>query len=105
MVSARMTPEEFENLAKMVFGNGWKKPLSRELGCSPRMIRFYVSGHTEIPQRVADQLRGLANLGTAGEVVKAAVVRYAPKIKPLQAHTIALEASREMERAGLLKKR
>lgn len=88
-----MKPEELVRLATAIFGTGWRKPLAREVGRSPKMMRVYERGETPIPETIADRLRSIADLGPEGETVKATVLRHLPRTKPRVAHTIAADAA------------
>lgn len=95
-----MTPKEFTELAESVYGDKWRKPLAREIGRSPKMIRVYVSGLSPIPEPIAAQLRKLANIGPEGEIVKAAVQRHIPTVKPVTAHQIAADVASQIKNGG-----
>lgn len=39
-----------------LYGERWQKPLSRDLGVSDRMIRYWAAGSHDLPTDIADRL-------------------------------------------------
>jgi hypothetical protein len=105
-----MQPQEFEALCESVFGTYWRRPASRALGRDPKMMRRYATGDTVIPDDVAQRLRSIAEIGRAGEVVKAVLLEvYAAPARHTvkrgaheQAHHAAAQIVDKLNRAGLL---
>jgi hypothetical protein len=102
-----MSPEEFTELCKSVFGPRWKNPASRVLG-SP--VRPYVIGDNFVPPYLARQLRHIAHVGPAEQIVKQVVLRTLasrqikgqPHRSPQEcAHFLAKEIIAELAKAGV----
>lgn len=41
-----------------LYGERWQMPLSRDLGVSDRMIRYWAAGSHDLPEEIADRLLG-----------------------------------------------
>ena len=118
MLSTRLARKaraaEFVRLALSVYGLEWKKPTSRLVDRSPKMLRIYAAGTTEIPDKVMDTLRRHADIGPAGDIIRKVVVAHLAehKAKKLgepakrlheKAHDIAAEVVQEMIKAGIIR--
>jgi len=97
-----MEPSEFERLAKIIWGNQWRKPLADLTGRNPRVIYYYSHGQRGIPQEVAETVRNMALLGAAGKTIEAAIHKSIPEARTDQAHRAAQAAEVAMIKAGLL---
>jgi hypothetical protein len=102
-----MSPEEFTELCKSVFGPRWKSPASRVLG-SP--VRPYAIGENFVPPYIARQLRRIAHVEPAEQIVKQVVLRTLvsremrgqPHKSPQEcAHFMAKEIMAELVKAGV----
>lgn len=48
--------EVLKMAGQALYGERWQKPLSRDLGVSDRMIRYWAAGSHDLPSEVADRL-------------------------------------------------
>ncbi len=118
MLSARLARKaraaEFLRLALSVYGLDWKKPTARLVDRSPKMVRIYATGSTEIPDKIMDALRKHADIGPAGDIIKKVVVARLTERRAKEpgepakrlhekAHDIAAEAVQEMIKAGIMR--
>lgn len=39
-----------------LYGERWQKPLSRDLGVTDRMVRYWAAGSHDLPTEIADRL-------------------------------------------------
>jgi len=101
-----MSPDEFTELCKSVFGPRWKNSASRVLG-SP--VRAY-AGENFVPPYIARQLRRIAHVEPAEQIVKQVIfktlisrqMRGQPHKSPQEcAHFMAKEVMAELAKAGV----
>ncbi|MTH45409.1 helix-turn-helix domain-containing protein [Intestinirhabdus alba] len=62
--------EKMKSVGKLLYGDNWQSPLSRDLGVSDRTIRNYVSGETRVPKKISERL--LSILSQKIDVINAA---------------------------------
>jgi len=97
-----MTPVELAALAEAMFGSRWVRPLSRLIGWHYRSVRCWKHARRSVPLDAADKIRGLANVGPVGVIVRSAVRKAMPEADPWSAHRVAQQTIRDLVRAGLL---
>lgn len=83
-----MTPAEFVERAKSMFGIRWRNPVARLIGRSPRMVMFYVEG-CPIPPAIAEKLRQAADLGPNGTIIRDVIRRSVRELRPYESHLLA----------------
>ena len=76
--------------------------MAKALGLSDRIIRYYQSGERRIPPAIAVKIRGLADIGSVGIVIRATVRKVAPEVPPSTAHRIARQIVVELGSLGML---
>ncbi len=98
-----MAPKELEEIGLDIWGEGWKKPMSRALNCDPKTIRNYLSGINTIPLEVAARVRDMRD-PVAGTVT-AAILKVKPSFPKRAAVSIGQVASADLAAMGLRPKR
>lgn len=98
----QMTPAEFVECAEILFGKNWRKPVARLIGRSPRMVRFYARGEFPVPTEIARKLRGMTDIGATGALIRTAIRRAVPELRPFDANTAAKEVLAALVDAGVL---
>jgi hypothetical protein len=99
-----MSPAEFIAAGELLYGSQWRTPLANALGYSRRMLRYYEFGERQIPENVAVGVRGLADLGPVGSLVRSSVKNAAPDLPPVWAHRITVQILADLAGAGFLQK-
>jgi len=97
-----VTPGEFIATGELLFGSRWRTPMAKALGLSDRIIRYYQSGERPISPAIASKVRGLADIGPVGVVIRATVRKVAPEVPPFTAHSIARQIVVDLESLGML---
>jgi hypothetical protein len=93
-----MSPAELIAAGELMYGSQWPKPLAKAIGYIRRMIWYHESGERPIQENVAICVRGLADLGPVGSLVRTSIKRAAPDLPPGWAHRIAVQIPAETPR-------
>lgn len=92
-----MRPAEFVERGEILFGKNWRKPLARLIDRGPRMVRLYARGTFPVPLAIAAELRRLTDIGEAGALIREAIRRAVPELRPFDANTAAKEVLAALE--------
>lgn len=71
-MTAALTPADLRRIGEAMHGPEWQTPLARDLGISPRAMRYYAAGERAFPSKHLPKLRALvsASLVEARERVR-----------------------------------
>lgn len=55
-----MTPDQLEALGELIYGEGWKAPMSEDLGVARKTVIRWAQGEFKIPDGVHGELLAIA---------------------------------------------
>jgi hypothetical protein len=97
-----MGPKELATSGRTIFGDQWVRPLARLLDCNPSLLRQCKKGERALAPQAAAKVRALAQLGSAGEIVRKVVGSTCKGSRPRSTHLAALVIMSELAKRGLL---
>ena len=106
LANETMTRDELRALAVSMYGQRWRRPLARALGCDKRFIQFLERGERRITPVMAAKIRAevvLAGLSEAALLVRSVLSEEIPKATHKEVHRAAQIVVAELERRGLLR--
>jgi len=97
-----MTTAELVAAGESLYGSRWRTPLAKAVNIGTRMLWYYERGLSPIPERCAERIRKLADIGLIGLVIRSSIRRTAPELTRFQSHNVAVEVLKDLKAAGII---